>query len=237
MLISLPNAYGDAATNMAIDASLLDSTPSGITVLRHYGWSEPALTFGYTQRIEAVKDTIDTDIRLCRRLTGGGIVDHRNDWTYALVISADVPVASEPAIDLYLKIHSAIQATLAAQQVDSHLAPCPKACGEIPPVIEGPDQCFVQPVANDVLNQQGQKIAGAAMKRTRAGLLVQGSIDRAALPEDFDYNTFGKQLPTQLAQALDLEIGHSDDLPALFDGPRIQQERERFQSDEWLNKR
>lgn len=237
MLLTLPNAYGDAATNMAIDASLLDSTPKGIAVLRHYGWSEPAITFGYTQKLEEVRTTVDPDVILCRRLTGGGIVDHRNDWTYALVINTEMPIAATPAIDIYAKIHRAIQATLAAQEIESHLAPCPKTCGEPAPMIEGPDQCFVQPVANDVLNQAGNKIAGAAMKRTRAGLLIQGSIDRAALPENFDYNRFGGTLSGQLANALDLEIGHSDDLRSLFDGPQIQQERERFQSKEWLNKR
>ncbi len=237
MLLTLPNAYGDAATNMAIDASLLDSTPSGIAVLRHYGWSEPAITFGYTQHIEEVRNTVDADLTLCRRLTGGGIVDHRNDWTYTLVINAEVPIAAEPAIDLYLKLHTAIQTTLTLQQVESQLAPCPKACGELPPAIEGPEQCFVQPVANDVLNIDGMKIAGAAMKRTRAGLLIQGSIDRAALPDAFDFNRFGTELPDQLANALNIQVGHSDDLRALFDGPRIQHERERFQSADWLNKR
>ena len=103
MLLTLPNAYGDAATNMAIDASLLDSTPAGVVVLRHYGWSEPAITFGYTQRIKDVRNTVDDNLSLCRRLTGGGIVDHRNDWTYTLVIHREVPTASEPAIELYLQ--------------------------------------------------------------------------------------------------------------------------------------
>ena len=237
MLITLPNAYGDAATNMAIDASLLDSTPTGIVVLRHYGWSEPAVTFGYTQHLKKVQGAVDADLTLCRRLTGGGIVDHRNDWTYTLVINAEVPIAAEPAVDIYLKIHAAIQATIAQQEVESQLAPCPKACGEAPPAIEGPDQCFVQPVANDVLNTDGSKIAGAAMKRTRAGLLIQGSIDRAALPEEFDFNHFGVELPNQLSKALHIQIGHSEDLRSLFDGPRIQQERERFQSADWLNRR
>lgn len=247
MLLTLPNAYGDAATNMAIDASLLDSTPAGVAVLRHYGWSEPAITFGYTQRIKDVRNTVDTDLTLCRRITGGGIVDHRNDWTYTLVINAAVPIASDPAIDLYLKLHKAIQATLLKLEVASQLAPCPKACRTPHSASRSPhpaprtppmaDQCFVQAAANDVLNLTGAKIAGAAMKRTRAGLLIQGSIDRAALPEDFDFNSFGQALPAQLAHALGLEIGHSNDLRALFDGLRIQQERERFQSAVWLKKR
>ena len=44
----LVRAYSDA-TNMAIDASLLYTLPVGIAAFRHYGWTEPAITFGYTQ--------------------------------------------------------------------------------------------------------------------------------------------------------------------------------------------
>ena len=54
MLIALPNAYGDAATNMAIDAAILEGLPKGLAVFRHYGWLEPAVTFGYAQSYESV---------------------------------------------------------------------------------------------------------------------------------------------------------------------------------------
>ena len=37
MLIALPNAIGDAATNMAIDAALLAHMPVGLAAFRHYG--------------------------------------------------------------------------------------------------------------------------------------------------------------------------------------------------------
>ena len=61
MLITLPNALGDAATNMAIDSSLLESIPSGTAVFRHYGWTEPSFTFGYTQRYKEVQPTTTVD--------------------------------------------------------------------------------------------------------------------------------------------------------------------------------
>jgi lipoyl(octanoyl) transferase len=237
-LIILPSAYGDAATNMAVDASLLYTLPKSISVFRHYGWTEPAITFGYTQAYAEVLATSDKDIYLCRRITGGGIVDHRNDWTYALVIQAARTAPQAPAVELYETIHRCIQTTLNQLSVPSQLAPCPRACGQTPYVKKsGANQCFVQPAANDVIRPDGVKIAGAAMKRSREGLLVQGSIDRAALPENFDFTSFAKNLPILLSEQLDIPIGASEDLRALFNGPRIQEERQRFASDTWKKKR
>jgi len=238
-LIILPNAFGDAATNMAVDASLLYTLPKGIAAFRHYGWTEPAITFGYAQRIAEAQDAFpDDDLRLCRRLTGGGIVDHRNDWTYALVIQSDLPAAHAPATELYAALHRCIQKALAEQLIKSQLAICPHACGLTPqkkPAV--PDQCFTHPTTDDVLCPDGTKIAGAAMKRAREGLLIQGSIDRGALPDTFDFNAFATNFQERIAHALDIPIGTTEDLRALFDGPRIQQERERFESTEWLIKR
>ena len=237
-LIILPNAFGDAATNMALDAALLYTLPKGIATFRHYGWTEPAITFGYTQRIAAVQTTFPEDLRLCRRLTGGGIVDHRNDWTYALALQTDLPAAHTPATELYATIHNCIQRALEKQLIQSQLAPCPRACGKRPAKESaGPEQCFVQPTANDVIHPNGTKIAGAAMKRTREGLLVQGSIDRGALPEDFDFNSFVETFQHVLSGELAIPIGATADLRTLFDSRRIQQERERFESAAWLNRR
>ncbi|CAA6691564.1 MULTISPECIES: lipoate--protein ligase family protein [unclassified Lentimonas] len=238
-LIILPNAFGDAATNMAVDASLLYTLPKGIAAFRHYGWTEPAITFGYTQRIAEVQTAFpDEDLRLCRRLTGGGIVDHRNDWTYALAIQSDLPAANTSATELYATLHGCIQQALDEQLIKSQLAPCQRACGQTPKKNStAPDQCFVHPTTDDVLRLDGTKIAGAAMKRAREGLLIQGSIDRGTLPENFDFNTFATTFQQGIARELAIPIGTTEDLRTLFDGPRIQQERERFQSTAWLQKR
>ncbi len=223
---------------MALDAALLYTLPKGIAAFRHYGWTEPAITFGYTQRISEINATFSEELRRCRRLTGGGIVDHRNDWTYALALQTDLPPAHRPATELYATIHRCIQLALESQSIQSQLAPCPRACGKLPAKERtGPEQCFVQPTANDVIHLDGTKIAGAAMKRCREGLLVQGSIARDALPEDFDYQTFAEAFQQALANELAIPIGTVADLRTLFDSRRIQQERERFESATWINQR
>ena len=239
-LILLPNAYGDAATNMAIDASLLYALPSSIAAFRHYGWTEPAITFGYTQRLADVQAAarLNQDLRLCRRLTGGGIVDHRYDWTYALAIQAHLSAADIPAKELYTILHRCIQNALEAQLIQTQLAPCHRACEQADRQrATAPDQCFVHPSTDDVLRPDGTKIAGAAMKRARQGLLIQGSIDRSALPEDFDYLIFCERFQQQLSEALSLPIGTTEDLRTLFDSRRIEEERIRFESSKWLAKR
>ncbi len=239
MLISLPNAFGDAATNMAIDASLLATLPAGISVFRHYGWIEPAVTFGYTQKHNEVCKTVNNaTLNLCRRITGGGIVDHRNDWTYALILQSEIKAAHTPANALYTVIHRAIQETLSKQHVQTQLAPCPNVCGK--PTkrhSEAASQCFVTPAASDVLLPTGQKVAGAAMKRTKNGLLIQGSIDKDSLPDNFEYERFQSLLIEKLSSSLGITVGSIEDLRTLFNSDHIQEERQRFESETWLKKR
>lgn len=237
-LIILPNAFGDAATNMAIDASLLNTLPTNTAAFRHYAWTEPAITFGYTQAIKTVQAIIPENLRLCRRLTGGGIVDHRNDWTYALVLQSTLPAAQLPATELYAIIHRCLQQALQRQLIESELAPCPRACKPTAmPAIHSSDQCFVQATANDVIRPDGVKIAGAAMKRTRDGRLVQGSIDRAALPDELDLHAFATSFQQALAEQLALPIGTMEAIHSLFNRTLIEAERQRFESMAWQAKR
>lgn len=235
-LIVLPDTAHDAATNMAIDASLLYSVPKKSAVFRHYDWTEPTITFGYTQRINKIRTIAPDNLRLCRRITGGGIVDHRNDWTYALILHFHLEAAKIPATKLYETIHHCIQQALAAQSIETQLAPCPRACGQTPTKPSaGPSQCFVLPAANDVLRPDGKKIAGAAMKRTRQGLLIQGSINRSALPETFDYKKLSHTFPERIADQLNLNLSKDSDHSP--DRQHIRQERLRFESTDWTNKR
>lgn len=237
MLVELPNAYGDAAHNMAIDAALLASVPEHCALFRHYGWSEPAMTFGYSQRYAEVAATAPEGTALCRRTTGGGIVDHRNDWTYALILGKKLHAAGTSSTQLYQEIHEAIAAALRLQGAATRLAPCPRKCGEVPSKPAGPDQCFVQPVMNDVLTPDGRKIAGAAMKRTKRGLLIQGSIDRAALPGNIDFDAFKKAFVAALSETLSIIQEQPEDLRPYFDSELIEQERQKFGSADWTERR
>lgn len=170
-------------------------------------------------------------------MTGGGIVDHRNDWTYAVVIPRAAKCAHLSSTDLYSQLHAALADALAQQRIKTRLAPCPRKCSEPAVKPAGPDQCFVQPVMNDVLHPSGAKIAGAAMKRTRQGLLIQGSVDRGTLPDSFDEQHFTAAFTTELAETLKLAQQHPEDLRSLFDGNRIQEQKVRFATEAWLKRR
>ena len=247
MFIALPNAFGDATTNMAIDATLFANMPEGLAAFRHYGWLGPAFTFGYAQHYHEVVselasshapiESAQSNATLTRRMTGGGIVDHRNDWTYALILQSSVSATKNPATDLYAQIHDAISQSLAKIGIDSRLAPCPRHCEESPVASDIPTHCFVTPAANDVLHPNGQKIAGAAMKRSRQGLLIQGSIDCSGLPETFNFITFQKHLVENLANTLDLELSELEDIHPLFKRDQIEREKQRFAGDAWNRRR
>ena len=156
-----------AADNMAADEALLESAPClGHPVLRFYGWRESAASFGYFQRYVEVEGM--THLRpLVRRPTGGGLVPHDMDWTYSLIFPPSDPWYCLKARESYQRVHEWIQAAFARERVPTELAPEPKK--------EGPGQCFAGAEQFDVLWRK-RKIAGAAQRRTRHGLLIQGSI-------------------------------------------------------------
>jgi lipoate-protein ligase A len=162
-----------AAVNMAIDEALLETaeTPS----IRFYKWDHPALSFGYFGKFADVASHAP-ERDLVRRWTGGGIVFHGDDLTYSIVIPEAAPAFSESPMSLYEKIHNALRAALLANGQSAQLA----ANGA--PRIS--DSCFANPVRADVLSN-GRKIAGAAQRRTRRGLLQQGSIQGVDLTNKF----------------------------------------------------
>ena len=234
-LLRLPNSSANATTNMAIDAALLKTVPATVALFRHYAWSEPTITFGYTQKWEEVYPQFLSSLIFCRRITAGGIVDHRNDWTYSLVLGTSLGAVLKKSSEIYFTLHNCILAELTKQRVQCELASCPQQCSdtEIPEIAV----CFKQAVANDVITKNGQKIAGAAIKRNRQGLLIQGSIDRQTLPNDFDFNIFSQGLVDKLSHALDIPVGNGNDLRGLFNRTLIEQERVRFKSARWQERR
>lgn len=173
---TLPTRSAGAAENMATDFLLLQRYASpGHARFRHYGWHRPAFTFGYAQKFSFVRTQWPADghFDVCRRATGGGVVDHRDDWTYALVIPRGHRLEDLRATQSYREIHEALAAALRAQGV----AAVTKQSKD--PVEEAAGVCFQRAEIYDVVNEKtGEKIAGAAQKRNKHGLLFQGSIWR-----------------------------------------------------------
>jgi lipoate-protein ligase A len=155
------------ADNMALDDALLEAASTiNKPVLRFYGWTEPAATFGYFQKYAEVEKM--TLLRpLIRRPTGGGLVPHDADWTYSLAFPPTDSWYALKAVESYQRVHEWIKAAFATLGVTTELAPC---CRK-----SLPGQCFVGHEQFDVL-WQDRKIAGAAQRRTRNGLLIQGSV-------------------------------------------------------------
>lgn len=153
--------------NMALDEALLESAPGrGCPVLRFYGWTEPAASFGYSQRWAEMEKL--TALRpLVRRPTGGGLVPHEKDWTYSLVFPPEHFWYRLKAAEGYQRVHEWLRDAFNQMNVPTTLSPRRQK--------EIPGQCFVGAEKDDLL-WHGRKVAGAAQRRTRAGLLIQGSV-------------------------------------------------------------
>ncbi len=170
----------DAAFNMALDEALLENVARlGRPVLRFYGWTQPAASFGYFQKFSEVERA--THLRpLIRRPTGGGIVPHDADWTYSFVAPPGHEWHLLKAEDSYRRIHEWIQHAFAELKIETELAPqkrLPIANRQSPV----PSACFTGHEKFDLL-WHGKKIAGAAQRRNRLGLLIQGSVQPPPVP-------------------------------------------------------
>jgi lipoate-protein ligase A len=165
-----------APLNMAVDEALLETAVC--PVLRFYGWQGPALSFGY---FGSYADVVDQRGRreIVRRWTGGGVVPHGDDLTYSVIIPARHPFFARSSLAIYRDLHEAIRMALKANGLEATLANAAS-----PKVSEN---CFANAVRADVMIE-GRKIAGAAHRRSRAGVLHQGSIQEAGLPHRFRHD-------------------------------------------------
>ena len=163
---------------MALDEALLQ-TATG-PVLRSYTWAGSWVSFGYSQSLAAITESCPQH-SLVRRWTGGGIVPHTPDWTFALIVPRDEPFAKLRPSESYCQIHQAVAATLEQLQIRTSLA------GDQAP--GAPGACFAgKPAQYDVLTDGGAKICGGAQRRTRHGFLHQGSVQAVTLPVEFGLN-------------------------------------------------
>jgi lipoyl(octanoyl) transferase len=167
---------GSAAMNMALDEALLED--AAVPILRFYRWRKPSLSFGYFGLYAELANQ-SSEREIVRRWTGGGIVPHGHDVTYSVIIPASHPFFARSSPQIYAALHDVIRCALDANGVQATLAN-----SAAPKVSEN---CFANAVRADVMSG-GQKIAGAAHRRSRAGLLHQGSIQQRDLPAGFRHD-------------------------------------------------
>ncbi len=176
-----------AAMNMAMDeALLLTAAGRELPILRFYRWEAPTtVSIGYVQRADAVPP----GYAFVRRPTGGGVVYHDHDFTYSVAVPDGHWLTGLDRTASYDWINRSVQQGLRSLRLAADLAD-----QEIDHQVDrGSMVCFTNPTKYDLL-LAGRKIAGSAQRRTREGILHQGSLH------------FGGPLPVardQLAAALE----------------------------------
>ncbi|MEO1836466.1 MAG: hypothetical protein ABGZ49_13345 [Akkermansiaceae bacterium] len=201
--------------NMAVDEWLLEREE--IPLLRVYDWLGDWVSLGYFGQRREAEAMMGKGVPLVRRATGGGIVDHRIDRTYSLVVPKACELARRRGTESYRAIHTALAAALHMVGVEARL------------ITEDSEHdsaaCFEKSVAWDIADGEGNKLAGAGQRRTRSGLLHQGSVVVAADCRD---------LFVALAEGVALKVvairrePSEEDLAAMI---------EKFQSGAWLERR
>ena len=232
-----------AAMNMALDEALLEHAT--VPSIRFYQWHSPALSFGYFGKFADVASYAG-ERHLVRRWTGGGIVLHGDDLTYSIVIPASDTAFSESSISIYEKIHRALAHALngigegaelvfvaalcerqEARKGDLQIAPAAGNRRSLSAVADRRySNCFANPVRADVMIH-GRKVAGAAQRRTRAGLLQQGSIQCVDL---------GNGLAQRFAKALSANCSERKINQEILNRARELAQR-KYGADSWLRKR
>ena len=231
------NAPHSAAMNMAIDEALLEH--AAVPSIRFYQWYSPALSLGYFGKFADVASYAG-ERDLVRRWTGGGIVLHGDDLTYSIVIPASDAAFGESSVSIYEKIHRALAKVFIANGNRAELTSVAavsdcrnridSAVGDRhyskAAINDRADNCFANPVRADVMIA-GRKVAGAAQRRARSGLLQQGSIQGVEI---------GNGLPDRFARALSANLRERKINETILNRAR-ELAQCKYGTDSWLRRR
>ncbi len=178
---------------MALDEVLLGIVER--PVLRVYAWEAPCVTFGYFQKQELVKKLYPHH-HLIRRWSGGGCVEHGEDFTFALMVPETETITQQRASLFYRKLHEAIVEALQHHGISARLAAQEdERSGE---------SCFQAPCPCDLMLDQ-KKIVGGAQRRFKGRLLYQGSLNLGAKRQQLnDMENFFLSLAQQLSSEVSL---------------------------------
>lgn len=204
--------------HMRRDAESLGQVESGRAdaIVRCYAWSEPSVTIGRLQDEDAVRREFGP-LPLYRRPTGGRAVLHGSDLTVSLAASyslrmpsiqfegcstAVTPIKRGVMAD-YFSVTEPLRRALALCGIRTQYGrnAVQYSCRSSRQV----QDCLRSSAACDIVDSLTQvKRVGSAMKRGRAGFLVQMSVRSAS---DFDPRSpeFERELQNQYARCLSIE--------------------------------
>ncbi|MCB1091232.1 MAG: hypothetical protein KDL87_06860 [Verrucomicrobiae bacterium] len=170
LLLWRDDAFQSGALHMARDEAILKI--SDRPTLRFYHWREPEVTIGFFTPFRTVAERREA---ITRRWTGGGVVEHGSDLTFALTLPRSLLIPGQRASDRYQWIHESLADALQETGYSSAVPSPSPTSGAIEPI--HPGFCFSDPVSWDVMcRDTGRKLAGGAQRVGREGMLHQGSV-------------------------------------------------------------
>jgi lipoate-protein ligase A len=182
----LDTGLGRADRIMEQDKALLDGLSNEKHPILHlYEFEENSATIGHFLQPEDffnMQEVEKRGVQIAKRPTGGGIIFHLWDFAFSALIPASHPSFSLNTLENYATINRAVLAAIEEflQKTGGELTPqdgdiLTPSCAHF---------CMAKPTKYDVLFE-GKKVAGAAQRRTRAGLLHQGSISLVLPSKEF----------------------------------------------------
>ncbi len=208
------------AWNMAVDEFLFRRlTDEPVTIVRFYRWARPTVSLGFGQKTARVVDLEFcrlNGVDVVRRPTGGKLVLHDREVTYA-VVSSDAEMFTSTLGGSYQWISQGLVKGLEAFGLKPSLA------GETPrDYVKGTMPCFSQPARNEI-ELDGRKIIGSAQKRTGNRFLQHGSIPLAGDEDLLRAVSLRKEDPskilmTSLSEALDRPVSFDEAVDRFIGG-------------------
>lgn len=145
-------------------------------ILHFYEWDGPSATYGYfldPSKFFSMEGLLKTGLQIARRPTGGGIIFHLWDFAFSALIPASHPAFSQNTLQNYATINLSV---LAAVEEFLQVRGCELTKEDGVILGEGcANFCMAKPTRYDVM-LGGKKVAGAAQRKTKDGLLHQGSL-------------------------------------------------------------
>ena len=107
-LLPLEVNFGQQA--MALDEVLLEKAAQGQASLRFYQWASPTVSLGYFQPFDA--SFYFKGLEVVRRPTGGDLLIHHHELTYALALPEEMVPQSEETVPQPEEVKEVIKASI-----------------------------------------------------------------------------------------------------------------------------
>jgi len=176
----LDTGFSNGYENMAIDEAIYISCQQGKSppTLRFYGWTPPAVSLGYFQKVE---ESVDFEacrklgIDLVRRLSGGRAVLHDKELTYSIICPEKTLPFSKNILETYKLIGECLISALSNFNLNINWVTFRNKYHRYMRIHKKTASCFSSHSWFEI-TVDGRKICGSAQKRGGGVLLQHGSI-------------------------------------------------------------